>query len=129
MGNVTSESNSCQFIVDSSESSNILLNSTPELMNTIREYYQLRSLPNLSEQQEDRVGEILELATTNRVVDFWITEVDHALGHRLGLLDESCRQSYQNQQALLREYPEMNDICDRQYPKSSGTLRENCSFR
>ena len=128
MGNITSELNLDQFIIDSSEYSNIWLSSTPELMSTIREYYRLRSLPNLSEQQADRIGEILELATTNRDVDFWITEVDHALGHHLGLLDESCRQSYQNQQALLREYPTMNDICDRQY-QTSSTLRENCSSR
>lgn len=129
MESITSELNSRQFDVRCCKHPNILLNSTPELMNTIREYYRLRSLPNLSEQQADRVGEIMELATINRDVDLWITEIDHALGHRLGLLDESCRQSYQDQQALLREYPAMNDICDRQYHKPSSTLRENCSSR
>lgn len=129
MGKITSELNSHQFIGCCYKPPNILLNSTPELMNTIRDYYRLRSLPNLSEQQADRVGEILELAKTNEVADFWITEVEHALGHHLGLLDKSCRQSYQNQQAFLREYLGVNDVCDRQYHKSSSALRENCSSR
>ena len=92
----------------------ILLRSTPNLTNIVREYYQLRVLPNLSEQQADRIGEIMELATTDQVIDFWLTEVDHALGHALNLLDESCRYSYQDQQALLREYLGIDDLCREQ---------------
>lgn len=104
--------------------SDILLKSTPNLMKIIREYYQLRVLPNLSEQQAERIGKIMELATTDRVVDFWIIEVEHALGHALNLLDESCRYSYQDQQALLREYLGTGAICTKQYQNLSNILRD-----
>lgn len=82
-----------------------------EIMSIIREYYQLRVLPNLSDEQLDRIGEILDLATDNEGIDAWITEIDHALGHRIGLLSQDCRRLYENQRAVLKEHLEVADLC------------------
>jgi hypothetical protein len=80
--------------------------SSPEVMQLALEYANLAALPIPLEQQADRLGEILEQAMDNRVLSFWITEIDHMLGHHLGLLDEDARESYRDQQVLLREYVE-----------------------
>lgn len=87
---------------------------SPERMEIVREYCKLRLLPDLSEEQANRIAEILELADTDRIVDFLITEADHSLGHYLGLLDEASRHSYKNQQALLREYLGTPNLCKEQ---------------
>jgi hypothetical protein len=80
--------------------------SSPEIMQLALEYANLAALPIPLEQQADRLGEILEQAVNNRVLSFWITEIDHMLGHHLGLLNEDARESYRDQQVLLREYVE-----------------------
>lgn len=81
-----------------------LSQSSPEVMALALEYAKLASLPNRSTQEDDRLGEILEVATYSEILNFWTIEVDHFLGHHLGLLDEDARESYQDQQALLRDY-------------------------
>ena len=91
------------------------------VMSLIREYYQLRVLPTLSNQQADRLGEILGAASDNGVLDLWITEVDHSLGHKLNLLDPACRRAYENQQALLREYLGITNLCVRESGKKTRT--------
>jgi hypothetical protein len=78
--------------------------SSPAVMKRVLEYANLAALPQPSAQQEERLGEILAKAVDDEVLSFWITEVDHLLGHYLNLLDEDDRESYQDQQALLREY-------------------------
>jgi hypothetical protein len=98
-----------------------LLQPPPDIMSLIREYYQLRVLPTLSSQQADRLGEILGAASDNGVLDLWITEVDHSLGHNLNLLDPACRSAYENQQALLREYLGITDLCVGELDKNTGT--------
>lgn len=73
-------------------------------MQTALEYGKLLSLPHLSEDQADRLGMILEQAIDNSVLHFCLTEVDHFISHHLGLLDEDDRESYKDQQALVKEY-------------------------
>lgn len=80
--------------------------SSPEVMQLALEYANLAALPVPSEQQADRLGEILEQAANNQILGFWVTEIDHMLGHHLGLLNEDARESYRDQQVLLREYVE-----------------------
>lgn len=82
--------------------------SSPAVMQRALEYANLAALPNPSEQQANRLGEILEEAVENEILSFWITEIDHFLGHYLDLLDDNSRESYQDQQALIREYAETN---------------------
>lgn len=78
--------------------------STIAVINLAKEYGTLASLSTLSDQQQLRLQEIFELAAENEVLDFWITEIDHVVGHELGILDKNARADYQNQQALLREH-------------------------
>lgn len=62
----------------------------------LEEYYKLECRQTLTEEEEDRVQEILEEAQSNPVLDFLIDEVDHILGHELGLIDEKfIRQQQQ----------------------------------
>lgn len=82
----------------------LLSKSTPEIMQIAQEYGRLAAIRNPSDAEANRLGEILEMASQDSVLSFWIEEADHLLGHDLGLLDEDDRESYQNQQALLREH-------------------------
>lgn len=82
----------------------ILSQSTPKIMETALEYSQLAFLPHPSAEESDKLAAILATAIENEVLSFWIAEVDHCLGHHLGLLNEDSRESYMDQQALLREH-------------------------
>jgi hypothetical protein len=81
----------------------ILSQSPPEIMQIVLEYGKLATLINPSEAEADRLADILADACENDVLSFWLAEVDHCLGHHLGLLDEDDREDYLDQQALLRE--------------------------
>ena len=83
---------------------NVLPDSSPELKIMLLEYYELASLYHLSEQQEERLSQILEQATCSEILAFWIAEIDHILSHKLSLLELEDRKSYQDQKAFLREY-------------------------
>lgn len=75
--------------------------SIPTLINMVLEYGSLASKPELSEEEADRMDELLIYATNDPVFAFWLDEFDHCLGHRLGLLDEASQKSYQEQQRTL----------------------------
>jgi hypothetical protein len=68
------------------------------------DYGQLISLPELTEAQEDRLQEILDYACDDGALSFWISEIDHIVGHQMGLLNPDCRKDYENKKALLKEY-------------------------
>jgi hypothetical protein len=104
---------------------NILLESTPEVMNIVKRYYQLRILSHPSNKEANEMGDILELAITDEVIDFWITEIDHALAHRLNLLNEAYQSSYRNQQAFLREYLGVDKICEREFFRSKSQINSD----
>lgn len=72
--------------------------------------------PCLSDAEADRLADILKLAETDGLLDFWIHEVDHLLAHELKLTDAQNLQRLEDQQAQLLERLE----CD---PESS-TLKE-----
>jgi hypothetical protein len=82
----------------------VLEQSSSDVMKLALEYARLASLPQLSEKDANRLEEILAIANHIDILNFWITEVDHILGHHLDLLDEDNRESYQDQQALLKDY-------------------------
>jgi hypothetical protein len=82
----------------------ILSQSTLEIMTLALTYGRLASLPNPSNEEQQQLADILAIAIDNEILNFWITEVDHSLGHQMGFLDEDCRESYKDQQALLREH-------------------------
>ena len=66
----------------------ILSISTPPTIQIVLEYGELAARQKLSDHEADRMEEILTLANDDSALSFWIDEVDHCLGHRLGLLDE-----------------------------------------
>jgi hypothetical protein len=78
----------------------------------IYEYYELALLSELNEAESIIINEILDLATKDNLINFWLSEIDHLLGHRLGLLDDPNRKSYADQKAMLREYLGINYICN-----------------
>lgn len=83
---------------------NIISDSSEVAVELAKEYAKLVVLPKRKEEEEDRIDEILALANHSEILSFWLIEIDHFVGHYLGLLDEDDRESYKDQQALLREY-------------------------
>lgn len=77
------------------------LSLTYEQMNLIREYLHLARLNSLSEQQTQRISDILDIAQKDSKIDFWLTEADQFIGQQLNLINE---YEYKNLQAKLREY-------------------------
>jgi hypothetical protein len=84
----------------------LISTSTPQTIQIVLEYGELAIRQDLSEREADRIEEILALANEKPALSFWIDEVDHCLGHRLGLLGEEDLIYYKNQQVVLREYLE-----------------------
>lgn len=62
----------------------------------LREYYKLECQQTLSEEEADRIEEILDQAQQDPLLDFLIDEVDHVLGHEFRLIDEKFIQEQQN---------------------------------
>jgi hypothetical protein len=81
---------------------------TSYITKLVLEYGELSAREHLSEEDADRMAEILILATNDPILDFWLSEIDHCLGHHLGLLENKHRNYYRDQQALLSEYAEAN---------------------
>lgn len=86
------------------EAQDLLSKSSPEIMEIVSEYARLATLQNPSEQEADRMESLLDAANHSEILSFWMVEVDHFLGHYLGLLNEDHRESYRDQQALMKEY-------------------------
>jgi hypothetical protein len=68
------------------------------------EYRQLFSLSSLTEQQQQRMREILELAAENEDIDFWISNIESDEGATSDLWGKQSRKSYWNQRALISEH-------------------------
>ncbi|MBD1877234.1 hypothetical protein H6F75_27510 [Nodosilinea sp. FACHB-131] len=92
-GSDTNESNEEFADLDISEITRWIDNS--ELHPVAVEYGLLNMLKRPSEAQNDRIQEILEEATEDNALGFWIDEINHILGHRQGWLDDSCRRDYE----------------------------------
>jgi hypothetical protein len=108
------------------------MNEIPEsTFKIVHEYYELGLLYSLDETQSTRVDEILKQAIDNNLLNFYISEIDHLLGHRLGLLEDIKRESYADQRAMLREYLGINPACksisedeSREVPPLSSVLTQ-----
>jgi hypothetical protein len=66
----------------------------------VMEYLALCMADILTEPQADRLGNILEEASSNPLLSFWIDEVDHVIAHRKDLIDA---EYVEKQQAALRK--------------------------
>ncbi|MGK7919225.1 MAG: tetratricopeptide repeat protein, partial [Trichodesmium sp.] len=54
----------------------------------IQEYSKLANLPELSESNAERMGEILEIAESDDLLSSWIEKIDEEISERLGLFSE-----------------------------------------
>lgn len=92
------------------------------------EYGELMIAKALSTEEEERLNEILELATLDESLDFWISLETLNRGAELGLTTEDALCLYENQKAWLREYlgtPQMTEVQARQVIDSlESGLRE-----
>jgi len=86
------------------KTANFSMTLTPSLKKLINEYVRLASLPELNLEQEEKFSEILEQASHNKILAFWISEVDYILGESLGFLKPEDLSYYEDQKALLREH-------------------------
>ncbi|MGF1568233.1 MAG: peptidoglycan-binding protein [Nodosilinea sp.] len=66
---------------------------------TIFEYCTLALQPRLSEQDEDRLNDILTHSIDDPLLSFWLDEIDHWVGQQLDLLPE---EDLKHQQVKLR---------------------------
>ena len=101
----------------------------PSLKKLINEYVRLASLPELNLEQEEKLSEILEQASQNKILNFWISEVDYILGESLGLLKPEDLNYSEDKKALLRgiffsdiKYLDINDS-NTEFEKSVECLR------
>lgn len=76
----------------------------PDPFDLVREYCRLAVQRPLSDADMNRLEQILTLAESDGLLDFWINEADHFLAHELALTDESSIHACENQQAMLREH-------------------------
>lgn len=67
-------------------------------------YMQLTFQPELTEEEGDRLEEILCKAESDEFLTYWLSVIDNISNQELSLLDEKHIKSYKNQQAWLREY-------------------------
>lgn len=67
------------------------------------EYGELMIKTTLTTQEDDRIDEILHLATLNDSVDFWVSHAACEYGAKIGLLSPEALKSYEDQRAILRE--------------------------
>lgn len=77
-----------------------------------REYGDLMVVGTPTEADEQRMDEILELATIYDTVDFWVSYEGCIRGMEMELVSESAMQSYEDQKARLREYLGMTKAGD-----------------
>lgn len=69
-----------------------------------REYGELMVTKTLSDADEQRMDEILALATVHEIIDFWVSYEGCIRGMEIGLVNESAIANYEDQKAWLREY-------------------------
>jgi hypothetical protein len=68
------------------------------------EYRRLFCLESLTEEQQKRMQEILELAAVDEDLDFWISKIESEEGATSDLWGKQSRKSYLNQRALMSEH-------------------------
>lgn len=69
----------------------------------LTDYQELALYSELTDEDADRLDHIYAVAEKHPMLSFLMTEIDHGLNHRLGLLTDVAVEDYKNQQAWLRE--------------------------
>jgi hypothetical protein len=78
----------------------------------VKAYYDLSMRPSLSDKEGVQLEKIYSQASQIHLLDFWVTEIDHILGHRLGLLSEDNRVIFAKQQDLLSQKINQENPCE-----------------
>lgn len=69
-----------------------------------KEFATLFKLSKLTERQADRMSELLQRATLDKGLNFWIAYMTSKAGEELGLTSPDRLQDYEDQKSRLREY-------------------------
>jgi murein L,D-transpeptidase YcbB/YkuD len=83
-----------------------LINNLEGYLPKLNNYCSLALSQELIDHEADKLAAIYTEAEDDPLLNFFITELDHILGERLGLLDARAIENYKNQQAWLREHLE-----------------------
>jgi hypothetical protein len=77
----------------------------------VQEYCHLATRPSLSEDESERMDNLLALAEQDGRLDFWINEADHFIDHAIGLGSYSrvYASVNENLKARLRELIDLTD--------------------
>ncbi|MGB3509801.1 MAG: hypothetical protein WBA93_11270 [Microcoleaceae cyanobacterium] len=75
----------------------------------IQEYSELANLPELSESNAERMGEILEMAESDDLLSSLIEKIDDSISEELGLFSEDNLEYYENQKAKIKEFLPVNN--------------------
>ncbi|MFE4104956.1 hypothetical protein [Almyronema epifaneia] len=70
----------------------------------LAEYYQLASLPQLSEKQAERLAEILEIAQYNEVLSLLINEIDERTFQKLAFNELAEVDHHKNEISKIKEF-------------------------
>ncbi|PPT05302.1 hypothetical protein CKA32_000611 [Geitlerinema sp. FC II] len=99
---------------------------TPERLRLFREYCYLASRPSLSDDQCDRMAELLERAEMDSWLNFWICEADRFFVRFLQLGDRSSLELSEDRLSRLQEYVAVPD--DATVGVWSGELKQRVSL-
>ncbi len=75
-----------------------------KLVRLAQEYYDLGLLFQLSESQQNRLLEILELAECDQQLSQMLNQIDSKLAENLGLLGKDSLDEYEAQRTKLSQY-------------------------
>lgn len=70
----------------------------------VKIYCRLASKPYLTEDDEDKLNWLLELAESHAELDFWFNEADHFLAHELGLTSSDTICEVEKQQIQIQMF-------------------------
>ncbi|MGK7920466.1 MAG: hypothetical protein AB4080_10730 [Trichodesmium sp.] len=62
------------------------------------------NLPELSESQADRMGEIIEMAKLDNLLNSLMEKIDYSIYEDNGLFSKDNVDYYQNQKAWIKEF-------------------------
>ncbi|MEM6597483.1 MAG: peptidoglycan-binding domain-containing protein [Cyanobacteria bacterium P01_D01_bin.36] len=69
----------------------------------LADYQELALCHELTDKDADRLDQIYAEAEKDQMLNFLLTEIDHGINKRVGLLSDEAIEGYQDQQAWLRE--------------------------
>lgn len=87
----------------STELSAALVKTSQDYAELLADYQELVLRHELTDEAAARLDQIYAEAEKHSMLNFLLTEIDHGLSQRLGLLSDEAIQGYQDQQAWLRE--------------------------